>query len=104
MHSALVWASCNNREELEAIAGLVVLPVPPQQLPEFFWAHLEKDFELLGRDTGRGLDETVMIVHLVLRQILLTNPPTGTYYNVIMHNALLIGQLNLPPDCFAFII
>ena len=86
MHSALVWASCNNQEELEAIAGLVVPPVPPQQLPEFFWAHLEKDFELLGRDTGRGLDETVMIVHLVLRQILLTNPPTGTC-NAIMHNA-----------------
>lgn len=86
MHSALVWASCNNQEELEVIAGLVVPPVLPQQLPEFFWAHLEKDFELLGRDTGRGLDETVMIVHLVLRQILLTNPPTGTC-NVIMHNA-----------------
>ena len=72
---------------MEAIAGLVTPQVPPQQLPEFFWVHLEKDLELLGRDTGKGLDETVMIVHLVLRQILTTNPPIGLCFIlcVILH-------------------
>lgn len=50
---------------------------PTTTASRIFWAHLEKDFELLGRDTGRGLDETVMIAHLVLRQILITNPPTA---------------------------
>ena len=77
MHSAFIWASCNSEPALGAITGLVTPPVLPQQLPEFFWAHLEKDLELLGKDTGRGLDETVMIVHLVLRRILTVNPPTG---------------------------
>ena len=77
MHSAFIWATCNNESVLEAIASLITPQVPVQHLPEFFWAHLEKDLELLGRDTGRGLDETVMIVHLVLRQILTSNPPIG---------------------------
>lgn len=77
MHSAFIWASCNNDAAAGAIVGLVSPPVPPQQLPEFFWAHLEKDLELLGRDTGRGLEENVMIVHLVLRQILTSKPPMG---------------------------
>ena len=79
MHSALIWASCNNDQALGAIAGLVHAQVTPQQLPEFFWAHLEKDLELLGKDTKKGLEENVMILHLVLRQILLLNPPTGMY-------------------------
>ena len=80
MHSAFVWVSCNNDTAVEAIASLVTPRVPPQHLPEFFWAHLEKDVELLGRDTGRGLDEAVMIVHLILQRILTVNPPTGSSY------------------------
>ena len=77
MHSAFIWACCNNNQALEAIAGLVNARIPSQQLPEFFWAHLEKDFELLGKDTKMGLEENVMILHLVLRKILTLNPPTG---------------------------
>ena len=77
IHSAFIWSSCNNDAAAGAIAGLVSPPVPPQQLPEFFWAHLEKDLDLLGRDTGKGLEENVMIVHLVLRQILTSKPPMG---------------------------
>ena len=77
IHSAFVWASCNNQPALEAIASLVTPQVLPQNLPEFFWAHLEKDLELLSRDTGKGLDEVVTILHLVLRHILTTDPPIG---------------------------
>ena len=77
MHSAFVWASCNNEPSLEAIASLVTPQVLPQSLPEFFWSHLEKDLELLGRDTGKGLDEVVMIIHLVVRHILTIDPPIG---------------------------
>ena len=81
MHSAFIWASCNNEPSVEAIAGLVK-PQVTTNLQEFFWAHLEKDIELLSRDTGRGLDEAVMIVHLVLRHILTTDPPIGCLYYV----------------------
>ena len=92
MHSAFVWASCNNEPALEAIASLVTPQVLPQNLPEFFWAHLEKDFELLGRDTGKGLDEVVMIVHLVLRHILTTDPPIGWLVCLLLHILIMIFE------------
>ena len=82
MHSAFIWASCNNDQALGAIAGLVRSQVTPQQLPEFFWAHLEKDLQLLGEDTKKGLEENVMIIHLVLRQILTLDPPTGNFFAI----------------------
>ena len=82
MHSAFVWGTCNNQSSLEAIACLVTPQVMPKDLPEFFWTHLEKDLELLGRDTGKGLDEIVMIIHLVLRQILTRDPPIGLFHAI----------------------
>ena len=82
MHSAFIWATCNNESSLEAIASLITPQVLPKNLPEFFWAHLEKDVELLGRDTRKGLDEVVMIIHLVLREILTTDPPTGLFCTI----------------------
>ena len=83
LHSALIWATCNNQSSLEAIASLVTPQMLAKDLPEFFWAHLEKDLELLGRDTGKGLDEVVMIMHLVLRQILTTDPPIGLFHTIV---------------------
>lgn len=77
MHSAFIWASCHNKLAVEAIGSLVSSPVSPDNLPEYFWAHLEKDLELLVADTGKGLDECIMIMHLVLKRILTVKPPTG---------------------------
>ena len=90
MHSAFIWACCNNDPAIEAISSLVIPYVPPQQLPEFFWAHLEKDLELLGQDTGKGLDEIAMIMHLVLRQIVVTNPPLGIASSMFSHFVMTI--------------
>lgn len=82
MHSAFVWAYCNNDQAPGTIAGLVNAQVLSQKLPEFFWAHLEKDLELLGKDTKKGLEENVMILHLVLEKILTLNPPTGIFVTI----------------------
>jgi hypothetical protein len=82
MHAAFIWASCNNDQALGAFAGLVHADVPSEQLPEFFWAHLEKDLELLGKDTKKGLEENVMILHLVLKKILTLNQPTGMFVTI----------------------
>ena len=84
MHSAFIWATCNNQPALEAIASLITPQVLPRDLPKFFWAHLDKDFELLGQDIGKGLDEVVMIMHLVLRQILTTDPPVGMFHTSVL--------------------
>ena len=38
---------------MEGLTQLVKVDVHPQDLPEFFWYHLEKDMELLGAATGK---------------------------------------------------
>ena len=84
MHSAFIWAWCNNkRHQLSFIASLIYPRVPAEHLPEFFWKHLEKDIDLLCGDTRKGIDYVVMIIHLVLGHILTTNPPTGNLYNYV---------------------
>ena len=94
MHSALIWACCNETGATVTVAEMVHPRELPDSLPEFFWSHLEKDIELLRKDTGRGLDEAVVLVHLVLKQILTVTPPTGKFsYN--MHGIYGICSENL---------
>ena len=75
MHSALLWACCNNEQRIGDIAQLVKPHVPVRALPEFFWLHLNKDIEQLSRAVGKAYEEAAMIVHLVLREILVKDPP-----------------------------
>jgi len=55
---------------------LIKVDIRPRDLPEFFWRHLEKDIELLGRSIGRGMDESAITLHLVLKEVLQRDPPT----------------------------
>jgi len=56
---------------------LVKVDIRPRDLPEFLWHHLNRDIELLGRSIGRSIDESAITIHLVLREILQKDPPTG---------------------------
>ena len=76
MHSTFLWACCNNDQRIGDIVQLVKPQVPAPALAEFFWRHLDKDIQLLGRAVGKGYEEAAIIVHLVLKEIL-TNPPPG---------------------------
>ena len=76
MHSAFLWFSCHRTEMYGEIAAVVKPPIHPQSLPEFFWRHLRKDIEQLSRATGKSPDESAIIVHLVLQNVLLKEPPT----------------------------
>ena len=42
---------------------------------EFLWRQLEVDLELLGRAVGRSVDDAAILLHLVLRLVLTTDPP-----------------------------
>ena len=64
---------------MEGLTQLVKVGVRPRELPEFFWRHLEQDVELLGRATGKSMDDSAITIHLVLREILLKLPPTCEY-------------------------
>ena len=61
---------------MEGLTQLVKVTVRPRDLPEFFWRHLESDIELLGSATGKSMDESTIMVHLVLKEILSRKPPT----------------------------
>ena len=77
MHSALVWTSCNNDAETEGLVTLVKNGLrTPQELPEFFWGHLQRDVQLLARALGENYEEAAIVLHLVLQNILISNPPT----------------------------
>ena len=82
MHSALLWASCNNDTATEGLLALVRSGLrSPQELPEFFWGHLERDIQLLARALGKNLEEAAIVIHLVLKNVLLINP-SGCRYSV----------------------
>lgn len=70
MHSALIWTCSHNESSLRDVAALVNSPVHPNGFPEFFWRHLEKDLEGLCAILHRGEEESILIVHIVLRNIL----------------------------------
>lgn len=70
MHSALLWCSCHQQEIVHDIAHLVKPFVHPEHLPEFFWMHLTRDIEHLSRVTGKGVEDSAIIVHLVLCEML----------------------------------
>ena len=68
MHSALLWNSCQS--ELGDLVQIIKPFVNPQNIPEFLWMHLKKDIEHLSCVTGRGFEESTIIVHLVLHEML----------------------------------
>jgi hypothetical protein len=82
MHSSLLWCSCHNQDKVPELANLVKQNV---NLPEFFWMHLSKDIEHLSRVTGKGMEESALIVHLVLHNIFTKLPPADCKCNGLGH-------------------
>jgi len=77
MHSCLIWFSCHHDDCIGELARVVKCLVSPHHLPEFFWMHLQKDIEHLSSSIGRSIDESVVLIHLVLKRMLLESPPEG---------------------------
>ena len=40
-----------------------------EDIPLFFWQHLQRDLEILATSLGRSVDEAALTVHLVLKQM-----------------------------------
>ena len=74
MHSAFLWCSCHNQDKVPELINVVKQRA---DLPEFFWMHLSKDIEQLSRVTGKGIEESTLIIHLVLRNIFTKLPPAN---------------------------
>ena len=95
MHSAFIWASCNNNTAVGSITQLVKPRIPPDAVQEFFWRHLEKDIEHLMRVTGKAADESALIIHLVLKEILTKPPPTSEENNYCKNRTTLKKFFNV---------
>lgn len=70
MHSAFIWTSSINEGYRGDVAALVSSRVNPNGLPEFFWRHLEKDLEGICALLKRGEDESILLLHLILKEVL----------------------------------
>ena len=78
MHSALLWVSCNDDSATEGLLALVKSGLQsPQELPEFFWGHLERDVQLLATALGKNPEDAAIVVHLVLRNMLTISPSSA---------------------------
>ena len=78
MHSALLWVSCNDDNATGGLVKLVKFGLTsPQELPEFFWGHLERDVQLLAKALGKNPENAAIVVHLVLRNMATISPPSA---------------------------
>ena len=56
----------------------------PKRTLDFFWHHLERDFDILCKAVGKCSDETALLVHLIVKRILTVNPVVdGKSINII---------------------
>lgn len=85
MHSAFLWCSCHCQDLVAAdLAALLnsKVQVTPNDLPQFFWDNLQKDVEHLSSVTQFTLEESAIIIHMVLHDILTKTPHGGEIYKI----------------------
>ena len=62
---------------VEGLIALTKNQVRHTDLPRFFWEHLQCDVTVLARAVGKSGDDACLLLHLVLKQVALSNPPQG---------------------------
>lgn len=67
-HMAMLLGSCSQPQSISAI-----IKPPVQDAGEFLLAHLRKDMKHLIRSLGKGTDDTISTVHLVINSLLETH-------------------------------
>ncbi|CAI5675491.1 unnamed protein product [Oreochromis niloticus] len=67
-HMAMLLGSCSQPQPISAI-----IKPPVQDAGEFLLAHLRKDMKHLIRSLGKGTDDTISTVHLVINSLLETH-------------------------------
>uniref|UniRef100_A0A669EGJ6 RING-type E3 ubiquitin transferase n=1 Tax=Oreochromis niloticus TaxID=8128 RepID=A0A669EGJ6_ORENI len=69
-HMAMLLGSCSQPQSISAI-----IKPPVQDAGEFLLAHLRKDMKHLIRSLGKGTDDTISTVHLVINSLTLLSGP-----------------------------
>nr|XP_046270196.1 E3 ubiquitin-protein ligase rnf213-alpha isoform X2 [Scatophagus argus] len=68
-HMAMLLGACS---QLQSLSDIIKPPVPDPDA--FLLAHLQEDLKHLIRSLGKGTDDTVSVVHLLISSILEPNP------------------------------
>ena len=55
----------------------VIPTVELRKILDFFWHHLERDLEILCSAIGKSYDESALLVHIIIHNILKTDATTG---------------------------
>ena len=76
MDISFIWSYCtkNNHGERNIIFSLVKEGLKKlEELPNFFYEHLEKDVRDLSKLTGKKFEDVVFILHLVVKSLMETS-------------------------------
>ena len=90
MHSAFLWCACHYKDMFEAAINRLIKPTfDPKFFPEFFWLHLVQDIHQLSRATGKSIQDSALIIHLLLHDILTRAQPTCKYSCIVISPSVL---------------
>ena len=53
-----------------------------EDLPQFFWLHLMRDLEMLSKVIGYSVDDTALLVHLILKGMY-KHTYTGEFFHIL---------------------
>ncbi|XP_073722611.1 E3 ubiquitin-protein ligase rnf213-beta [Misgurnus anguillicaudatus] len=72
LHLAMLQGAINHQQGIRNMIQPAV-----HDVFEFLWQHLEKDMEILGKTLNLNMDDTAIIVHLILNRFLETTTGRG---------------------------
>ncbi|XP_070580810.1 E3 ubiquitin-protein ligase rnf213-alpha-like [Ptychodera flava] len=70
-HAAMLGGSTKSPED---IAVLINPSIIATEVPSFLWRHIERDVHLLTQACGKSVDDSYLIIHMILQEILKQTP------------------------------
>ncbi|KAL7825463.1 hypothetical protein AOLI_G00326700, partial [Acnodon oligacanthus] len=74
IHSCLLWGAIVNHQATEDL-----LPVAGCDVGKFFYDHLQKDIELLGKALGKSTENAEIAIHMFLRNVIESPPAVSAF-------------------------
>ncbi|XP_070580814.1 E3 ubiquitin-protein ligase rnf213-alpha-like isoform X2 [Ptychodera flava] len=81
MHAAMIGAATKAPRNL---TGVIHPTINNNAVPQFLLHHLDCDLQLLSRASGKSIDDSALIVHMVLNRMLTTKPQGHDQFNPLL--------------------
>lgn len=53
----------------QAVNNVISMAMPTNAVPAFLWQHIQCDLEVLSRAIGKGIDDSALLVHLLINEL-----------------------------------